>query len=104
MISQWDRAVAKFSPAGSPIAVRLRGSDLDIELTVEDRGPGIPADELPHVFEPFFRSAEARRQGVEGIGLGLAISRRIAVSFGGSLTVEAANPGTRFTLTLPRER
>jgi heavy metal sensor kinase len=99
----WENA-AKFSPPGSPIAVRLQASDRDIRLTVEDRGPGISADDLPHVFEPFFRSTEARRRGVEGIGLGLAIGRRIAASFGGTLTVDQANSGTRFTLTLPRER
>ena len=58
-------------------------------LAVEDSGPGIPADELPRVFEPFYRSAPGRRPGVPGVGLGLAIVHRIATAFGGSVAVRS---------------
>ena len=92
----------KFSSIGTPIVVRLRDSEARIELSVEDRGPGIAPADLPHLFAPFFRSDEARRRGIEGIGLGLTIARRIATAFGGTLRAESNSQGTRFTLELPR--
>jgi two-component system, OmpR family, sensor histidine kinase MprB len=69
-------------------------------VTVRDHGPGLPEEDLPHVFDRFYRSAGAR--GAPGSGLGLAIVRQVAESHGGS--VEAANAtggGARFTLRLP---
>ncbi len=71
-------------------------------MAVEDQGPGLSTDELPHIFEPFYRTAEARRRGQSGVGLGLAIVRRVADVFGG--TVEASSEpgrGTRLVLRLP---
>jgi signal transduction histidine kinase len=69
-------------------------------LSVEDRGPGIPPADLPHVFEPFFRSA--RSTGVPGSGLGLPLAARIAAAFGGRVAAEnRPDGGARFTVTLP---
>jgi heavy metal sensor kinase len=92
----------KFSSPGTPIVVRVRDLEERIELSVEDRGPGIAPADLPHLFTPFFRSPDARRRGIEGIGLGLAIVRRIAIAFGGTIEAETQSAGARFALSLPR--
>lgn len=90
----------KYSPPGTPVVIRTGTENGTVTLAVEDRGPGIPSADLPHVFEPFFRSGAAA--GTPGTGLGLAVAARIAVAFGGRVT--AANRpggGSRFTITLP---
>jgi two-component system sensor histidine kinase MprB len=76
----------KWSPGGGSIDVTLRGGT----LAVRDRGPGFASDDLPHVFERFYRADRAR--GMPGSGLGLAIVKQAAEAHGGR--VEAANaPG-----------
>jgi two-component system sensor histidine kinase MprB len=90
-----DNAV-KYSPPGEPVDVRLH----DGELSVRDRGPGISAADLPHVFDRFYRGAEAR--GRPGSGLGLAIVRQVATQHGGAVTAEQApGGGTLMRLRLP---
>ena len=91
----------KYSSPASPISVGLRRDGTMVTLAVEDRGFGLSAEDLPHVFEPFYRSATSRRRGVAGVGLGLAVVERIASVFGGNITVES-EPGrrTRFVLGL----
>jgi signal transduction histidine kinase len=69
--------------------IRLRAGDAGVELAVEDSGPGITAEDLPHLFEPFFRSSAAREEGVRGVGLGLAIAKRIAEAMGARLRAES---------------
>jgi signal transduction histidine kinase len=94
---------AKYSPAGTPITLQMAADTEGVLLTVEDRGCGIPADDLPHIFEPFFRSSQVRQQGQGGVGLGLAVAHRIAVAFGGNLTAESREgKGTSLTLRLKR--
>ena len=78
---------ATWSEPGGVVAVETR----DGEVIVRDHGPGIPADELPHVFDRFYRAASAR--GRPGSGLGLAIVRDVAESHGGRVTVEQADGG-----------
>jgi signal transduction histidine kinase len=71
-------------------------------LAVEDAGPGIPPEEIPRVFEPFYRSVQARRQGTPGAGLGLAVVQRIAVAFGGSVDIRSEpGRGCRVEVRLP---
>ncbi|HYI19687.1 MAG TPA: HAMP domain-containing sensor histidine kinase [Solirubrobacteraceae bacterium] len=90
---------AKFSPEGGTVDVTLRGD----ELTVRDRGPGVPEAELPHIFDRFYRGAEAREHA--GSGLGLAIVRQVAERHGGSVTAATApGGGLSVTLTLPGAR
>ncbi|MEU6380999.1 HAMP domain-containing sensor histidine kinase [Streptomyces sp. NPDC046909] len=90
-----DNAV-KFSPEGGTIDVRLN----DGELTVRDHGPGIPADELPHVFDRFWRSPSAR--ALPGSGLGLSIVARTVEQAGGQVTLgHADGGGTIATVRLP---
>jgi len=90
-----DNAV-KYSPPGEPVEIALA----DIELTVRDHGPGISAEDLAHVFDRFYRGAEAR--GRPGSGLGLAIVRQVVRQHGGTVTAErAAGGGTLMRLRLP---
>ena len=96
---------AKYSPPGTPITVRVEATDGAIECSVEDAGAGIADDDLPHIFEPFFRSAQARRSGVAGAGLGLAVAQRIAAAIGASVRAEnVTSGGTRFVVRLHRLR
>jgi signal transduction histidine kinase len=92
----------KYGGAGTLIRVETsREGDLAV-LAVEDDGPGLPAEDLPRVFEPFYRSAEARRRGVSGTGLGLAVVRRIATAFGGSVVARSeTGRGARFEVRWP---
>jgi signal transduction histidine kinase len=91
----------KYSLPGTPITVRARRDGESIALEVEDCGPGLSAEEAGQVFEPFYRGESARRDGHVGVGLGLAVARRIAVAFGGTLEVRSEpGMGTRFVLRL----
>jgi two-component system sensor histidine kinase MprB len=100
-----DRAVAnmldnagKFSPKEGVVDVEL---DADGKLVVADRGPGVPDDALPHVFDRFFRADEAR--ALPGSGLGLAIVQQIVEGHGGSIALtNRPGGGAVATLTLPR--
>jgi two-component system, OmpR family, sensor histidine kinase MprB len=90
-----DNAV-NYSPSASPVEIALHGA----ELTVRDHGPGISSAELPHVFDRFYRGAEAR--GRPGSGLGLAIVRQVAEQHSGSVSAERARGGgTLMRLRLP---
>lgn len=86
---------AKWSPAGGVVEVTLR----DGRLVVRDHGPGIADEDLPYVFDRFYRARAAR--GMPGSGLGLAIVRQVAESHGGDVVAEhAEGGGTRMVLTL----
>lgn len=93
---------AKYSEPGTPIVVALDRDGAAVALAVEDRGVGLGPDELPHVFEPFYRSPRARLRGRPGVGLGLAVVQRIAANFGGTVAVEATpGVGSRFVVRFP---
>ena len=70
-----------------------------VQISVSDRGIGIGPEDLPHIFEPFYRSPSVRRSQIHGTGLGLALARQVAESIGGTLTV-ASQPGRGSTFTL----
>jgi signal transduction histidine kinase len=96
----------KYGPEGGAIGVRARAVDgsrtPQVEVTVEDQGPGIPADDLPHIFEPFYRGRGRSAGAVSGSGLGLTLVRSIAEAHGGRVTVQTGErTGTAFTLHLP---
>jgi two-component system sensor histidine kinase MprB len=101
--SRLERAIAnlldnavKWSPPGSDVEVRVA----DGEVVVRDHGPGIDADDLPHVFDRFYRAPSAR--ALPGSGLGLAIVKQVADEHGGTVRIESANGGgTLVRLTLP---
>jgi signal transduction histidine kinase len=79
-------------------AVRRPG---ELEVAVEDTGEGIAPQDLPRIFEPFYRADPARSGG--GAGLGLTLSKRIVEALGGCLDVRTAHTGTRFSVRLPLE-
>ena len=89
-----DNAV-KYSPAGAPIEVSVRAG----EVVVQDHGPGIADEDLPRVFDRFYRAATSRSK--PGAGLGLAIVREAAEAHGGTATAESTPAGARFKLALP---
>lgn len=78
------------------------GRTPEVRITVSDHGPGIPANELPHIFDPFFRGGDAMAQQIHGNGLGLSLVKRIVNAHGGQVTV-ATKPGmgSAFTIALP---
>jgi signal transduction histidine kinase len=93
---------------GEPPRVRVRVGRAEtaagprLQIAVEDRGMGIPADELDHVFEPFFRGREALARQIRGTGLGLALVSRVVEAHGGEVSVESApGRGSVFALRLP---
>lgn len=91
----------KYSPSDSPIEVRIGTNGETVWCTVADQGVGIPEDEVPRLFERFFRASTA--SGVPGTGIGLNLSRSLARLQGGDVTVEPrADEGSTFTLTLPQ--
>jgi signal transduction histidine kinase len=80
----------------------VEGRRREVRITVTDHGPGIPASELPHIFEPFYRGADAQARQVHGNGLGLSLVKRIVASHGGRVTVSSRpGAGTAFTIALP---
>ncbi len=91
----------KFTPAGGRVDVAVRRCGDDIDLTVEDSGPGIPSEELPRLFERYRRRAGL----VDGSGLGLFIARAIVEAHGGTLRVDSTmGVGTTVRITVPLER
>lgn len=92
----------KYANDGGSVRITLRRTDKHLELTVHNTGPAISPDDLPHVFDRFFRADKARTSGEGGSGLGLAIARGIAEEHGGTLTVTSSEEeGTTFIATLP---
>ena len=91
----------KFTPEGGSVKVRVEEEDGSVALTVSDTGVGISEEQLPLVFERFYRADPSRAEG--GAGLGLSIARQIAESHGGQIRAESTpGKGSTFTLLLPR--
>ncbi len=94
----------KFTPPGGAVTVGLEPVDDGATLIVADSGVGIDADELPHVFDRFYRGTLANRERGTGSGLGLSIVRSVVEMHGGSVSIESTlGEGTRVTVHLPRE-
>ena len=95
----------KFTGAGNAVQVRAREDGRSVVIEVADGGPGIPEEDLPHLFEELYRGANAR--GIPGSGLGLALAARIVDLHGGSLKVasrQGERQGTVFSIHLPAGR
>jgi two-component system phosphate regulon sensor histidine kinase PhoR len=96
-----DNAI-KYTPAGGAITVGAHPAANFMELFVRDTGAGIPADELPRLFERFYRVDKARSRELGGTGLGLAIVKHLVALHGGTVRVESrVNEGSTFFFTLP---
>lgn len=92
----------RYTPAGGTVTLDLVEHGGVASLSVSDTGPGIPADEVPRIFERFYRSDHARRREAGGTGLGLAISQMIAEAHGGRIEVMSqVGEGSTFTVRLP---
>jgi len=92
----------KFTPPGGGIVVRLACDDDGAQIEVEDSGVGIPPEELPHLFERFYRARNAAGRATPGLGLGLTIVRTIVEGHGGCVTVRSdRDGGACFTVRLP---
>lgn len=91
-----------YTPTGGTVLVK---TDLDgdaLLISVTDSGLGISAEDLPHIFERFYRASHAQQTGISGTGLGLAIVNDIVALHGGHITVESAlDEGTTFIVSLP---
>jgi PAS domain S-box-containing protein len=89
----------KFTPEGGRVSIRAKRVEGDVQIEVADTGPGIPPEDLPRIFDPYW---QARRTARLGAGLGLAISRGIVEGHGGRIWVESRpGEGSTFTFTLP---
>ncbi len=93
-----DNAV-KFSPPGSEVRLRVSVGGAEVRFAVADSGPGIPAEEVPRLFERFYRGDASRSPDTPGVGLGLAIAHAIVRAHGGRITV-ASRPGAGATFTV----
>lgn len=92
----------KFTPTGGCVSVSTRLRDGEIEIAVSDTGMGIPADELPNLFQRFFRTERATAKAIPGTGLGLTIAKAIVEGHKGRVTVESTDgDGTTFRIFLP---
>jgi two-component system phosphate regulon sensor histidine kinase PhoR len=92
----------KYTPAGGRVAFRVHATDQNLEIDVEDTGVGIAENELPKVFDKFFRSEDARVQEQKGTGLGLALVQEVIRLHGGRVSVDSEiDKGSTFQVVLP---
>jgi two-component system phosphate regulon sensor histidine kinase PhoR len=96
-----DNAV-KYSPPGGEVHMRAQTRDGEMAIEISDAGIGISTDDLPHIFERFYRADKARSRDLGGTGLGLSIVKHIAQLHGGSVEAESRmGQGTTIRVRLP---
>jgi two-component system sensor histidine kinase KdpD len=99
LVNLLDNAL-KYSPSGSPVEIRARQAEAEVHVEVADRGIGIPAEDLPHIFQKFYRVQ--RPDNVAGTGLGLSISKGLVEAHGGRIWAQnRPEGGTVVKLALP---
>jgi PAS domain S-box-containing protein len=92
----------KYSPSGGPVIVQLEQRGQMACVAVIDQGIGIAAEELPHLFERFYRGTNLDTSGIKGLGVGLYVVKEIVTAHGGTVTVESTKgEGSTFTVCLP---
>jgi two-component system OmpR family sensor kinase len=93
----------QYTPAGGTVSLGLRKAEGEVVYTISDTGPGIPAQDLPHIFERFYRAEKSRKRGQgTGFGLGLSIAYWIVNNHDGRIDVEShEGQGTTFRVFLP---
>ena len=100
LVNLVDNAL-KFTPEGGSVTLSVSARETAVELQVRDTGLGIGRDELPHIFERFYKVDRSRRDG--GTGLGLAIVKHIVQLHGGEVKAESEQGmGSTFSFALPR--
>jgi heavy metal sensor kinase len=101
MISNLLDNAIKYTPSGGSVTISINENDTHIAVSVKDTGRGISPNDLPRIFERFYRCDQSRSQS--GIGLGLSLARAIARAHGGDITAASIlNQGSTFTVTLPK--
>ncbi len=101
MLNLLDNAITH-TPKGGTITIAARQSDDWTEISVKDTGEGIPADDLPNIFERFYRVDKSRARATGGVGLGLAIAKSLVEAHKGKITVESEpGKGSCFSFTIP---
>jgi signal transduction histidine kinase len=94
----------KYTPEHKTVHLDAKGWNDHVQIDVIDTGIGIPADEIEHVFDEFFRATNAQRTEKDGTGLGLSIVKQIVQQHGGEISVESTEgQGSTFTVTLPKD-
>ncbi|MDQ2964290.1 MAG: ATP-binding protein [Chloroflexota bacterium] len=91
----------RYTPRGGRVAIRVELRPADVLVTVANTGDGIPPEDLPHVFERFYRVDKSRNRARGGAGIGLAIVRQLVEAIGGRVGVESVGGLTRFWFSLP---
>ncbi len=91
-LSQLLDNACKFTPEGGTVGLRVRPLEGAYEIAVADSGPGVPPEHADHIFDAFFQGDASPTRAHGGVGIGLAIVRRVAQGFGGSVRLDAANP------------
>ena len=92
----------KYTPSGM-VSVNVAGDNNNVQISVKDSGIGIPAEDIPHLFQKFYRVDNSETREINGTGLGLFLSRKLTESIGGFLDVESEyKKGSTFTVKLPR--
>lgn len=93
----------KYTPQGGKVKVNVKGSDDITEININDNGPGIPEEDLPYIFERFYRADKSRNRITGGSGIGLTIAKAIIVAHKGTIEVHSsAGHGTEFIISLPK--
>jgi two-component system sensor histidine kinase BaeS len=93
----------KFTQPGGRVEVRVKGTADITEISIKDNGRGIPADDLPHIFERFYRADKSRNRLSGGAGIGLTITKAIVEAHKGKIQVQSkVDEGTEFIISLPR--
>jgi len=95
------RNAIRYAPEGTVIDIELHASGNWAEVSVRDRGPGVPEQSLPRIFDAFYRVEEDRDRASGGVGLGLAIAKRAVELHKGKLYARNANPGLMVVIELP---
>jgi len=94
----------KYTPQGGTVEVRVTGFHDVTEIVVKDTGEGILQDDLPHIFERFYRADQSRNRMTGGAGIGLTITKAIVEAHKGKIQVQSkVNQGTEFTILLPKQ-
>ncbi|MDR1952815.1 MAG: GHKL domain-containing protein [Elusimicrobiota bacterium] len=93
----------KYTSKGGHIQISVRETDSEVVLTIEDSGAGIPENELPFIFERFYRADKSRNRNTGGAGIGLAIVKSVIAAHGGTVVAQSKpNKGSKFVVTFPK--
>ena len=104
LVNLLDNAI-RFSPPNGSVVLSGKVHWNKVEISVQDLGPGIPEEEQQHIWDGFVQINRSLQRGLEGVGLGLAMTRHIVEAHGGTVSVDSTpGQGSTFTITLPRER